>query len=104
MLNRLPRSARVEYCNTKYYEYKQNTKKLWALINQAIKKCKNCSTIIPYITVEGLQMYNSTKIANTFRKFYASIGKELAATILLGKHDINHYLKLIPKTEKSLVL
>ena len=77
---------------------------MWALINQTIKKCKNGGTIIPYITVEGLQTYNSTKIANTFRKFYASIGKELAATIVPGKHDINHYLKLIPKTGKSLVL
>ena len=80
------------------------TQKLWALINQTIKKCKNGSTIIPYITVEGLQTYNSMKIANTFGKFCASIGKELAATIVLGKHDINHYLKLIPKTKISLVL
>ena len=103
MLNRLQQSTRVEYYNTKYYEYRQNMK-LWALINQTIKKCKNGGTIIPYITVEGLHTYNSMKIANTFGKFYAPFGKELAATIVLGKHDIDHYLKLIPKTEKSLVL
>ena len=81
MLNRLQRSSRMEYYNSKYYEYRQNTKKLWALINQTIKQCKNGGSIIPYITVKGLQTYNSMKIANTFRKFYTSIGNELAATI-----------------------
>ena len=44
------------------------------------------------------------QILQTLRKFYASLGKELAATIVPGKHNINHYLRLIPKTEKSLVL
>ena len=103
MLNILRRSSRMEYYNSKYYKYRQNTKKLWALINQTIKRCKNSRSIIPYITVEGLQTYNSMKIANTFRKFYASIGNELAATITPGKHDVNHYLKLISKTDQSLV-
>ena len=104
MLNRLQRLSRIEYYNSKYYEYRQNTKKLWGLINQRIKKCKNGGSIIPYISVKGIQTYNSTEIVNTFGKFYASIGKELAATITPGKHEINHYLKLIPKADQSLVL
>ena len=74
------------------------------LINQRIKKCKNGGSIIPYISVKGLQTYNATEIANTFRKFYACIGNELAATITPGKQEVNHYLKLIPKANQSLVL
>ena len=104
MLNGLRRSSRMAYYNSKYFEYRQNTKKLWGLINQTIKKCKNGRSIIPCISVNGLQTYNSTEIANNFGNFYASIGNELASTITTGKHEVNHYLQLILKTDRSLVL
>ena len=81
MLNQLQRSTMMEYYNSKYTEYRQNTKKLWGLINQTIKKCKNGGSIIPYICVNGLQTYNSSEIANTFGKYYASLGNNLASTI-----------------------
>ena len=104
MLNRLRRSTMMEYYNSKYTEYRQNTKKLWGLINQTIKKCKNGGSIIPYICVNGLQTYNSSEIANTFGKYYASLGSDLASTITPGKHEINHYINLILKIDQSLVL
>ena len=104
LLNRLRRTARQQYYNNKSFEYKNNTKKLWALINQTIKKCKNGGSIIPYITVDGIQTYNPNKVANTFRKLYASMGEQLASQIIPGTKDINHYLKLMPRTSKSLVL
>ena len=69
MLNQLRRSTMMEYYNSKYTEYRQNTKKLWGLINQTIKKCKNGGSIIPYICVNGLQTYNSSEIANTILCF-----------------------------------
>ena len=104
MLNRLRRLTMKEYYNSKYTEYRQNTKKLWGLINQSIKKCKNGGSIIPYISVNGLQTYNSSEIANSFGKYYASLGNDLTSTITPGKHEINHYINLISKTDRSLVL
>ena len=85
MLNRLQQSTRVEYYNTNYYEYKQNTKKLWALINQTIKKCKNGGTIIPYITVEGLQTYNSRKNCKHFWKILCFIRQGASSNNCSGK-------------------
>ena len=104
MLNRLRRSAMKEYYHSKYTEYRHNTKKLWGLINQTIKKCKNGGSIIPYISVNGLQTYNSSEIANTFGKYYASLGNDLASTITPGKYEIKHYINLIPRIDRSLVL
>ena len=104
MLNRLWRTTMMEYYNSKCTEYRQNTKKLWSLINQTIKKCKNGRSTIPYICVNGLQTYNSSEIDNTSGRYYASLGNNLASTITPGKHEINHYLNLIPKTDQSLVL
>ena len=104
MLNQLCCVTKSEYYNTKFYEYRTNTKKLWSLINQTINKCKNGGSIIPFITINGLITYNPKKIANSFSHFYSTIGENLAATILPGENEINYYLNKMPRSNKSLVL
>ena len=94
----------MDYYTTKSNEYKHNTKKLWTLFNQTINKCKHKGSIIPFITIDGLKTCNLKKIANSFGHFYSTVGKNLADVIAAGKHDINYYLKLMPKTLSSLVL
>ena len=81
-LNRLHKTTRQQYYKTKLNEYKNNTKKLWSLINQSLKKCKSGGTIIPYITVDGLQTYNPTKVANSFGAFYSTLGKNWLLVLL----------------------
>ena len=85
-------------------EYSTNTKLLWRLINQTIGKMKNSRSIIPYITIDGLQTYQPKKIVHHFGKFYTSLGKDLAATIPMGTIDINTYLQKMPRTLSSIVL
>ena len=104
MLNRLCRTTKTEYYTIKSHEYRRITKKLWSLINQTINKCKNNGSIIPFITVDGLKTYNPLKIANGFGHFYSTVGKNLVDAITPGKHDINHYLKMMPRTTSSLVM
>ena len=55
-LNRLHKTTRQQYYKTKLEEYKNNTKKLWSLINQSFKKCKSGGNYHP--------LYNSRWIAN----------------------------------------
>ena len=76
-LNRLKCSVMHNYYNTKCTEYKDNTHKLWQLINNHIGKCKYRS-IIPFITVNGIKTYNPEKIANSFDQFNVDLGKSLA--------------------------
>ena len=104
MLNRLHRTTKMEYYTTKSHEYRRNTRKLWSLINNTINKCKNSGSIISFNTVDGLKTYNPLKIANGFGHFYSMVGKNLVDAITPGKHDINHYLKMIPRTTSSLVI
>ena len=73
-------------------EYSNNTKLLWRFINQMIGKAKNSKSIIPYITVDGLQTYQPKKIAHHFSKFYSSLGENLATSIPKRSKDINAYL------------
>ena len=80
LLNRIKRKA-----NTKCEEYRNNTKKLWQVINQTIGKQKHGGSIIPYISIEGIKTYDPKKISNAFGSFYANLGSDLAKKSKAGE-------------------
>ena len=88
----------------KVEEYKNNTKKLWQLLNDVVNKTKNRGSIIPYITVDGLKTYNPIKIANSFGQFYSELGKNLASKIPNSSLSVSKYIDAIPRNIKNLVL
>ena len=104
MYNRLKCKARVNYYNSKCMEYSTNTRMLWKIINQTINKTKSSGSIIPYITVNGIQTFQPRRIAKEFSEHYSKIGAQLAASIPNGPKDVEHYLNRIPRTIDSLVL
>ena len=73
LLNRLKRTTMKNYYATKCTEYRDNTRKLWQVINQTIGKTKHRS-IIPFISIEGIKTYDAKRISNEFGKFYANLG------------------------------
>ena len=79
--NRLKRSAKMNYYKQQVEESKTNTKMLWQTINAVINKKKNKGSIIPFITVDGIRIYDSNKIADEFGKFYSTLGSNLASKI-----------------------
>ena len=96
LLNRLKRSAMKQYYFTKCTEYRDNTTKLWQVINQTIGKTKNSGSIIPFITIEGIKTYDAKRISNEFGKFYANLGRNLASQISPGIRRVDDYLTNIP--------
>ena len=104
LLNQLKRTTMKTYYATRCEEYKNNTKTLWQVINETISKCKHSGSVIPFITIDGIKTSDSKKIANKFGNFYASLGSSLAAGITPGPHNINKYLKNIPRRLNSMVL
>ena len=101
--NRLKRQCMEEYYQTKVTKYRTNTKKLWHMINQIIKKSKHKGSIITTISIDGIKMYNPSLISEEFGKFYSSLGSSLASKIAGGMHKIDYYLDNMPRTDKSLV-
>ena len=102
--NKLKQTVKIQYYQTKINKYQKNTRKLLQLINNRINRCKNSGSIIPYITVDGLQTYNPKKIADAFGKFYSQIGAELASKIKPSTIKIDDYISRIPHTNNSLFL
>ena len=65
---------------------------------------KNKGSIIPFITVDGIRIYDSNKIASEFGKFYSTLGSELASKIMVGRKSVEEYVQQIPRELNSLVL
>ena len=104
LYNSLKSQLNRNYYRTRCVEYKQNAKKLWSLINETVKRVKHKGSIIPYITVDGLKQHNPKKIANSFGKFYSTLGVDLANKILPGTTPISTYLSNIPQNLNSMAL
>ena len=75
IFNTLKLKTRREYYQAKCIAYKHNIKKLWDVINNTITRVKHKGSIIPFITVNGIQQHNPKDIANSFGEFYANLGK-----------------------------
>ena len=92
------------YYTNRVTEFAKDSKKLWNLINDIIKKIKHKGNIIPYITINGMKTSNPVKIANEFGKFYSTLGATLASKISNGKQCVNDYINKIPRNCSSLVM
>ena len=102
--NKTKRAMHIHCYTSRATEFKNNTKKLWQLLNSIINKTKHRGSIIPYITINGLKTYHPSKIANAFGKFYSNLGKDLVAKIPKGNFNVGHYLNKIPRNMKSMVM
>ena len=74
------------------------------MINKVICKRRHSSSIIPFITIDGIRIDNPDEIANSFGKFYLTLGSRLASEIAEGQYKAEDYLKKIPKNINSMML
>ena len=104
MLQKLIRLSKVNYFNDKCYEYKNDSKKLWNLINKINGKLNDKSTIINQITIDNLLITNQQEIANKFAEFFSTVGPSFARKIGSPAKVITDYNKKIPLNKMSLYM
>ena len=102
--NRIKRHAQETYYQKKALDFKNNTKKLWNLINKVIRKKGHSGNIIPYITVDGIKITDLNEIADSFGQFYSTLGCCLAQKIPDGQQSAKDYLAKIPWNLHSMLL
>ena len=102
MLTKLKRITKISYYRSKCHEYKNNTKKLWNLVNSCIGKSNDKSMVIDLLKIGNLEVHDGDQIANEFGQYFSKIGKTYADNIKSPKTSINDYLKVIPRNAKSL--
>ena len=93
MLQRLQRHSKQMYMHQRCTEFKSNTKKLWGLINNVIKKSTKKTDLVSTLTIEGLEVHHGKQIANEFGKFFSAVGKgKTLQTKFLTLNKISHII------------
>ena len=99
----------IRYCKSQYYlnkciEYKNNSRKLWNLINCKISKCNNKTDSIDKIRVENIYKSDAKSITNTLCKHFSTVGKNYAEKIPNSTTSINEYIQKVTNNNKTLFL
>ena len=103
-LQQVKRKAKVYYNRSRCKEFKNETRKLWSVINAITGRTKKRETIIESLRINNIKTSNPSKITKELGSFFANVGKDFANKITKGKHDIKHYLQKIPKNDYSIFL
>ena len=94
----------MSYYNDKCVEVKGNMKNLWFIINKAIGKHSDKSTIIDQLKVDNIMISGPKIIANEMAKYFANIGKLYADTMPKPQYSIDYYINKISNNQSSIFL
>ena len=104
IFDKIKRFEKLNYYKNKCVEFKNNSKKLWSMINKISGRNTDKTSIIEYIKVDNIEYYNSQGITNNLCKYFATIGKNLALKIPKSNKTIDEYLAKIERNNKSIFL
>ena len=103
-LKKLIRHSKSQYFLAKCTEFKNNSKKLWGLINQTISKSHNKLDSIDKIKVDNLYKSNAKSITSAFCNHFSKVGKSYAEKISKSNKKIKDYLRNIEINSHNLFL
>ena len=103
-LNKIKRVAKLEYYQQKCKDYKQNTKKLWELINRINSKTVDKSTLISQVKKDNILYQAGNEVCNVLAKHFATIGKTYAQKISKPQTPFSEYLNKIQMNKNSMYL
>ena len=98
-LERIIRLSKRKYLHEKCSEYRRDSKKLWRLINDIIKKTGNKKNMIESLKIKNLMKYDPDSITTEFCEFFSTVGERFAKDIKPSQDSIDHYLDKMPKSD-----
>ena len=103
-LKEIVRRSKEQYFKGKCMEYKQNTSRLWKMINRLLNKTNDKTNVVEYLKVEYQDYYDHLTISEEFAKHFSSVGKRYAEKITTSKANISQYLKDIDSNPQTMFL
>ena len=103
-LKEVIRRAKEHYYRAKCQEFRQNTKRLWKLVNKLTHKTNDKTNIVEYLKLENQDIYEDQVIADEFAKHFSSVGTNYAKKIPLPQKNINTYLDQIPHNDHTIFM
>ena len=81
---------------------KNNTKKLWDMINNLIKKIANKTNILSKLVFNNKEYTSGKDIYDILAKHFSTVGKTYANNIKSSTKGLNYYCNKIPLNNNSL--
>ena len=103
-LKRLIRHSKSEYFLVNCTAFKNNSKKLWGLINRTISKSHNKLDSIDKIKVENIYKADAQSITSAFCNHFSKVGKSYAEKISKSNRKIEDFIRNIEINNHSLFL
>ena len=103
-LGHILRRVKEEYYKGQCTEYKRNTAKLWKMINKITHNMNDKSSVIEYLTIDNLDIYDTKLITEEFAKYFSSVGTNYANRITNPHTSFIEYLRNIPNNPKSIFM
>ena len=104
LLQSVMRKSRNTYLHNKCREFKQDSRKLWQLVNKLIGKSNNKSDSIDSLRIENILKYDPSSITNGLCDFFSQIGEKYANQIESTEPSIEHYIGQIPQNSNSMFM
>ena len=104
VLRKVKRQAKRSYYIDNCVRFKDNTKKLWKVINRIVNKQSDKTTVIPHLTIEAIKITQDREIANELGKYFSQVGKNYANKVGPPKTGIDEYLSKIRMCQDSIFL
>ena len=102
MLQKIKRKAKMDHYQDKCLRYKNETRKLWDVINTITGKKRNRDSMVESLKVGSILTHDAKQIIDTFCSFFANVGKEYANLIPKGNNNIGYYLNKIPQNQQTM--
>ena len=101
-LKKTLQAAKSIFYQDKCKEFRQNTKKLWQVINKISGKSNDKTSSIDCLSIDGIREYSGKTIVNTMAKYFASVGRTFADKIPKPTQSVEKYLELLQSNNNSL--
>ena len=100
VLNRIKRREKILYYHDLCKKLKNNTKKLWEIVNQTVGKTKDKTCILDKLRVGNVTIDNPVRISDEFATYFVNVGPKYTNSIKKPDSDISDYLKKINAMKK----
>ena len=104
LLKKLIRRSKYKYLHDKCTEYRQDSRKLWTLINKIIGKENNKTHVIESIKSANIPRTDPYTITNTFNEFFSTVGKTYAERHIVTPTETSLNIGNIDNNPKTLFL
>ena len=96
--------TKEEYYKNKCSEFKRNTARLWKMINKITHSMNDKSSVIEYLKIGNIDIYDTKLIAEEFAKHFSSVGSRYANKITNPHNTFTQYIANIPNNPKSMFM